>query len=69
LQLSNLLHQRLSGRHLLFSEVMTPRHPGSKITNGTEFLEPESLLGRGLIVGVEPFHPPKGLFSGVLRSK
>jgi hypothetical protein len=58
-QLSDLLHQRLGGRHFFFSQDMPPGHPGSKITSGTKFFEPKSLPGSGLVLGIEPFCPPE----------
>jgi hypothetical protein len=58
-QLSDLLHQRLGGRHFFFSQDMPPGHPGSKITGGTKFFEPKSLPGSGLVLGIEPFCPPE----------
>jgi hypothetical protein len=63
-QLNDFLHQWLNDRHFLFRQVVPPGHSASKIADGTEFFEPESLPDRGLILGIEPFRLPKGIVFG-----
>jgi hypothetical protein len=64
-KLLDLLHQRFCDLHFLVSKLVPPRHPRSKNCGGSKFLKSEVLASGGLILGIKPFRPPTGLFSGV----
>jgi hypothetical protein len=68
-KLLDLLHQRLRDLHLLIGKIVLPGHTGSKDGGGLEFLKAEGFTIGELVLGVEPFRPPAGVFSGVWRAK